>query len=57
MQLAKSLGCSVESTSLVEGGVNAPSVARLADFASVLKVEVADLFAFKRKRKANRINQ
>lgn len=46
MQLAKSLGCSVEFISLVERGVNAPSVARLEDFARVLKVEVVDLFKF-----------
>ena len=44
MQLAKSLECSVEFISLVERGVNAPSVARLEDFARVLKVEVVDLF-------------
>lgn len=46
MQLAKSLDCSVEFISLVERGVNAPSVARLEDFARVLKVEVVDLFRF-----------
>ncbi len=45
-QLAESLGCSVEFISLVERGVNAPSVAGLADFARVLKVEVRDLFTF-----------
>ena len=45
-QLAESLGCSVEFMSLVERGVNAPSVAGLADFARVLKVEVRDLFTF-----------
>ena len=44
VQLAKSLECSVEFISLVERGVNAPSVARLEDFARVLKVEVVDLF-------------
>jgi transcriptional regulator with XRE-family HTH domain len=44
VQLAKLLGCSVEFISLVERGVNAPSVARLEDFAKVLKVEVVDLF-------------
>ena len=32
--------------SLVERGVNAPSVARLEDFARALKVEVVDLFTF-----------
>jgi transcriptional regulator with XRE-family HTH domain len=45
-QLAKALGCSVEFVSLVERGVNAPSVARLEDFARALKVEVLDLFTF-----------
>jgi transcriptional regulator with XRE-family HTH domain len=46
VQLAKAVGCSVEFISLVERGVNAPSVAGLAKFARVLKVEVADLFTF-----------
>jgi transcriptional regulator with XRE-family HTH domain len=46
VQLAKALGCSVEFISLVERGVNAPSVARLEDFAKALKVEVVDLFRF-----------
>lgn len=45
-QLAEAVGCSVEFISLVERGVNAPSVAGLADFAKVLKVEVKDLFTF-----------
>jgi len=45
-QLAEAVGCSVEFISLVERGVNAPSVARLADFAKVLKVEVKELFTF-----------
>lgn len=49
-QLAEQLGCSVEFVSLVERGVNAPSVARLEDFAEALKVEVKDLFTFKDKR-------
>lgn len=43
---AKALGCSVEFVSLVERGVNAPSVARLEDFVRALKVEVVDLFTF-----------
>ena len=43
-QLAKAVGCSVEFISLVERGVNAPSVARLEDFAKALRVEVVDLF-------------
>ena len=46
VQFAKAVGCSVEFISLVERGVNAPSVARLEDFANALKVEVVDLFAF-----------
>jgi transcriptional regulator with XRE-family HTH domain len=45
-QFTKALGCSVEFVSLVERGVNAPSVARLEDFARALKVEVVDLFIF-----------
>ena len=44
--LAKRIGCSVEFISLVERGVNAPSVAGLEKFARVLKVEVVDLFKF-----------
>jgi transcriptional regulator with XRE-family HTH domain len=46
VQLAKMVGCSVEIISLVERGVNAPSVARLEDIAKALKVEVVDLFTF-----------
>lgn len=46
VQLAKAVGCSVEFISLVERGVNAPSVAGLEKFAKVLKVEVAELFKF-----------
>jgi transcriptional regulator with XRE-family HTH domain len=45
-QLAERLGCSVEFVSLVERGVNAPSVAGLENFARALKVEVRDLFSF-----------
>ncbi len=45
-ELAKRIGCSVEFISLVERGVNAPSVAGLEKFARVLKVEVSDLFKF-----------
>ena len=41
--LAKRIGCSVEFISLVERGVNAPSVAGLENFARVLGVEVVDL--------------
>jgi len=46
VQLAKAVGCSVEFISLVERGVNAPSVARLENFAKALKVGVVDLFTF-----------
>ena len=45
-ELAKAVGCSVEFISLVERGVNAPSIAGLEDFAKALKVEVVDLFKF-----------
>ena len=47
VQLAKALGCSVEFVSLVERGVNAPSVAGLEKYARLLRVDVADLFRFK----------
>lgn len=50
VRLAKAVGCSVEFISLVERGVNAPSVAGLEKFASVLKVEVVDLFTFTARR-------
>ncbi|MEQ1858784.1 MAG: helix-turn-helix transcriptional regulator [Chthoniobacteraceae bacterium] len=50
-QLAEVIGCSVEFISLVERGVNAPSVAGLADFAKALGVEVRDLFDFGKERK------
>ncbi len=50
-QFAEKLGCSVEFISLVERGVNAPSVAGLEKFAKVLKVEVRDLFAFEERRR------
>ena len=45
-QLAKAIGCSVDFIGLVERGVNAPTVARLEDFARALKVEIVDLFTF-----------
>lgn len=50
-QLAEEIGCSVEFISLVERGVNAPSVAGLEKFAKVLKVEVKELFAFEEKKR------
>lgn len=50
-QLAEVIGCSVEFISLVERGVNAPSVAGLEKFAKVLKVEVRELFTFEEKKR------
>ena len=50
-QLAERLGCSVEFISLVERGVNAPSVAGLEKFAKILKVEVRELFTFEEKKR------
>ncbi len=50
-QLAEAVGCSVEFVSLVERGVNAPSVAGLEKFAKVLKVEVKELFVFEEKKR------
>ncbi len=50
-QLAEGLGCSVEFISLVERGVNAPSVAGLEKFAKVLKTEVKELFNFEEKKR------
>jgi len=50
-QLAEAIGCSVEFISLVERGVNAPSVAGLEGFSKVLKVEVKDLFTFAEKKR------
>lgn len=44
--MAEALGCSVEFVSLVERGVNAPSVAGLEKYARVLKVEIKELFTF-----------
>jgi hypothetical protein len=35
---------------LIERGVNAPSVARLEDFAKALQVQVVDLFTFDRQK-------
>jgi transcriptional regulator with XRE-family HTH domain len=50
-QLAEAVGRSVEFISLVERGVNAPSVAGLEKFAKVLKVEVKELFTFEERRR------
>jgi transcriptional regulator with XRE-family HTH domain len=52
VQLARAVNCSVEFISLVERGVNAPSVARLEDFATALRVQVVDLFTFTRLKPA-----
>jgi transcriptional regulator with XRE-family HTH domain len=46
--LAEKSGYSVEFISLVERGLNAPSVAGLAKIAKALKVEVKDLFDFRK---------
>jgi transcriptional regulator with XRE-family HTH domain len=50
-QLAEAVGCSVEFISLVERGVNAPSVGGLEKFAKVLKVEVRELFTFEERKR------
>jgi transcriptional regulator with XRE-family HTH domain len=50
-QLAEASGYSVEFVSLVERGVNAPSVAGLEKFAKVLKTEVKELFNFEDKKR------
>jgi transcriptional regulator with XRE-family HTH domain len=50
-QLAERVSCSVEFISLVERGVNAPSVSGLEKFAKILKVEVRELFTFEEKKK------
>ena len=50
-QLAEAVGRSVDFISLVERGVNAPSVAGLADFARVLRVEVRELFTFEERKR------
>jgi transcriptional regulator with XRE-family HTH domain len=50
-QLAEVVGCSVKFISLVERGVNAPSVAGLAKFAKALKVEVKELFTFEKENR------
>ena len=50
-QLAEAVGCTVGFISLVERGVNAPSVAGLEKLAKVLKVEVKELFNFEEKKR------
>ena len=49
-QLAEAVGYSVEFISLVERGVNAPSIAGLESFAKALKIEVRDLFTFPKEK-------
>lgn len=49
--LAEKVGYSVEFISLVERGINAPSVAGCAVLAKALGVSVAELFTFKEGRK------
>ena len=46
--LAENSGYSVEFISLVERGVNAPSVSGLAKIAKALGVQVKDLFDFRK---------
>ena len=50
-RLAEAVGCSVEFISLVERGVNAPSVAGLDKFAKIFRVEVKELFTFEEKKR------
>ncbi len=50
-QLAEAVGCSVEFVSLVERGINSPSVAGLEKFSEVLSVEVKDLFTFEHNKR------
>jgi transcriptional regulator with XRE-family HTH domain len=50
-QLAEALDCSVEFISLVERGINAPSVSGLEKFAKILKVEVKELFTFEKEKR------
>ena len=52
--LAKKVGCSEDFISLVERGVNAPSLAGLEKFARVFRVEVRDLFTFERKKRSRK---
>jgi transcriptional regulator with XRE-family HTH domain len=50
-QLAEAVGRSVEFISLVERGINAPTIAGLEEFARVLKVEVKELFCFQEEKR------
>ena len=49
--LAEKTGYSTEFISLVERGINAPSVEGLDRIASVLEVEIKELFNFNRQAK------
>lgn len=51
VQLARRVGCFVEFISLVERGVNAPSVAKLEMFARVLNVTLSKPFTFEGQRR------
>ena len=51
VQLAKMTGYSVEFISLVERGVNGPSIAGLEKFGMALNVDVTDLFDFVARRR------
>jgi transcriptional regulator with XRE-family HTH domain len=60
IELAKRVGYSVEFISLIERGINGPSIAGLDRFATVLNVEVVDLFTFEpetRRRKPRLANR
>lgn len=50
-QLAEAVGCSVEFISLVERGVNAPSIAGLEKFTKALRIDVKELFSFEEKKR------
>jgi transcriptional regulator with XRE-family HTH domain len=50
-QFAEALRWSVEFVSLVERGINSPSVARLEAVAKTLRVRVRDLFDFAERKK------
>lgn len=50
-RLAEAVGCSVEFVSLIERGINAPSVAGLEKFAKVLRVEVKEMFIFEKEKR------
>ena len=57
VQLARKTGYSVDFISLVERGVNGPSIAGLEKIARVLNVEIAGLFTFERKQMPRKSRQ